>query len=115
MRPLLKLVSALTVVLAVLLAAPGPARAGSLDSYRADGVIAERYDGYVEIRDSNAPGEARALVADVNAKRRALYDKRADESNVAVVEVCKVFANRIEETDPSGTYFLRPSGGYVRR
>ena len=116
MGSLLKLVFALTVAFAVLCTAPDPARADArLDAYRADGVIAERFDGYVEIRDSNAPSEAHALVADVNAKRRALYSQRADESNVPVEDVGKVFANRIAETAPSGTYFRRPGGDYVRR
>ena len=115
MRSLLKLVFALTVAFATFSAAPGPAWAGAkLDTYRADGVIAERYDGYVEIRDSNATGEARDLVADVNAKRRALYAKRADESSVPVEEIGKIFAGKIAETAPSGTYFLQPGGGYVQ-
>jgi uncharacterized protein YdbL (DUF1318 family) len=116
MRPFLKFFVVLTVAFAVLCAAPGPARADArLDAYRADGVIAERFDGYVEIRDSNAPSAARALVADVNARRRALYTQRASESNMPVEEVGKVFANKIAETAPSGTYFRRPDGGYVRR
>ena len=115
MRTLLKLVFVLTVAFATLFAAPGPAWAGAkLDAFRADGVIAERYDGYVEIRDSNATSEARDLVADVNAKRRALYGKRAGESNVPVEEVGKIFANKIADTAPSGTYFLQPGGGYVQ-
>ncbi len=115
MRSLLKLILALTVALAALYAAPDPARADArLDAYRANGVIAERFDGYVEIRDSNAPSEARALVSDVNAKRRALYTQRANESNVPVAEVGKVFANKIAGTAPPGTYFLQPGGGYVQ-
>ena len=115
MRPFPRFFVVLAVAFALLWTAPGPARAGAkLDAYRADGVIAERYDGYVEIRDQSAPGEARALVADVNAKRRALYTKRADESNVPVAEVGKVFANKIAGAAPSGTYFRQPSGGYVR-
>jgi uncharacterized protein YdbL (DUF1318 family) len=116
MRPLLKLFFALTVVFVAIYAAPGSARADArLDAYRASGVIAERFDGYVEIRDTNAPSEARAVVEDVNAKRRALYKQRANESNVPVAEVGKVFANKIVDTAPSGTYFRRPSGGYVRK
>ena len=116
MRPFLKFFVVLTVAFAALCAAPGPARADArLDAYRANGVIAERFDGYVEIRDSNAPSEARALVEDVNARRRALYSQRADESNVPVEEVGKVFANKIAESAPSGTYFRRPGGDYVRR
>ena len=116
MRPFLKFFIVLTVAFAVLWTVPGPAWAGAkLDAYRADGVIAERYDGYVEIRASSAPGDARALVADVNAKRRALYTQRAGESNVPVAEVGKVFANKIAGSAPSGTYFRQPGGGYVRR
>ena len=115
MRPFLKFFVVLTVAFAALFAAPGPARADArLDAYRADGVIAERFDGYVEIRASNAPSEARALVEDVNARRRALYSQRASESNVPVEEVGKVFANKIAGAAPSGTYFRQPSGGYVR-
>ncbi len=116
MRSLPKLVFALTVAFAALYAAPNSAQADArLDAYRANGVIAERFDGYVEIRDSNAPGEARGLVADVNAKRRALYNQRASESNVPVEEVGKVFANKIVETAPLGTYFRQPSGDYARK
>ena len=124
MRPLLKLFFALTVVFVALYAAPGSARADArLDAYRASGVIAERFDelgcvrpdAWEELRDTNAPSEARAVVEDVNAKRRALYKQRANESNVPVAEVGKVFANKIVDTAPSGTYFRRPSGGYVRK
>jgi len=115
MRWLPKLVVALAMAFAVLWAAPDPALADALDSYRMNGVIAERFDGYVEIRDPNAPGDARALVQEVNAKRRAIYSKRATESNVPVEEVGKIFANEIAKKAPSGTYFRRSGGDYVRK
>ncbi len=116
MRPLLKLIFALVVVFAAFYSAPGSVQADTrLDTYRANGVIAERFDGYVEIRDSNAPSDARALVKDVNSKRRALYKQRADESDVPVEEVGKVFANKIVGTAPPGTYFRQSSGGYVQK
>ena len=45
MRPLLKLIFALVVVFAAFYAAPGSVQADTrLDSYRANGVIAERFD-----------------------------------------------------------------------
>jgi hypothetical protein len=116
MRQLSKFFFALTMVFAALCAAPGSAQADALlDAFRASGVIAERFDGYVEIRDSNAPSEARALVEDVNARRRELYKQRAGESDVPVQEVGKVFAGKIVDTAPSGTYFRQPSGDYVRK
>jgi uncharacterized protein YdbL (DUF1318 family) len=95
---------------------PGPARAqAALDSFRASGVIAERFDGYVELRESGAPAEARALVDSVNAERRKLYEKRAGELGVPVSEVGKVFAEKILQVAPAGTYFRQPGGGYVRK
>ncbi len=101
--------------LAGMLSSPSPARASTLDSYRADGTIAERFDGYVELRGSGAPAAARALVADVNAQRRDLYEKRGAEMNVPASEVGKIFAPKIFDSAPSGTYFLQPGGGYVRK
>lgn len=115
MRSFPRLIAALALVFAALCTVPGTAQAGSLDSYRADGVIAERYDGYVEIRDPNAPGEARSLVRDVNAQRRELYSQRASESNVPVEEVGKLFATKIVGSAPSGTYFRQPGGSYSRK
>jgi uncharacterized protein YdbL (DUF1318 family) len=115
MRPILRFLTVLAVAVAALWAAPEPARADALDSYRASGVIAERFDGYVEVRDPNAPGDARALAQEVNAKRRNLYAKRASESNVPASEVGKVFANEIAKKAPAGTYFRRSDGSYVRK
>lgn len=116
MHSTLKLFFVLAVAFAGFFAAPDSAAADAkLDAYRADGFIAERYDGYVEIRDPGAPGDARALVEDVNAKRKVLYSRRATELKVPVLEVGKVFATQIVESAPSGTYFRQPSGAYVRK
>lgn len=110
------LLVAFAVLLGMLLAAgPAPAQGEALDAHRASGVIAERFDGYVELRDPDAPAEARGLVESVNARRRALYTRRAQESDVAVEEVGKLFATKIAEKAPPGTYFRQPGGDYVRK
>ncbi len=115
LRGVLAALAALAVVLAGLWAAPPAAAQQALDSYRTSGVIAERYDGYVELRGSAAPADARTLVESVNAQRRAIYARRAEETNVAVEEVGKLYATKITETAPPGTYFLQPGGNYVRK
>lgn len=116
MRGAVKLLAVLAVALAALVLAPDPARADPrLDAYRASGTIAERFDGYVEVRDAGAGSDVRALADDVNAKRRALYEKRAAESKVPVGEVGKLFATKIVETAPPGTYFRQPGGNFVRK
>lgn len=115
MCPLPALLGGLAVLLALVWTGPAAAQGTALDTYRASGVIAERFDGYVEIRDPAAPADARALVDQVNAQRRALYQKRAQESNVPVEEVGKLFATKITETAPPGTFFRQPGGNYVRK
>lgn len=100
---------------AALAGTSADARAGSLDSYRARGVIAERYDGLVELRSSSAPAEAQRIVERVNAKRREIYRKRAESQGVTVDAVGKVYAKQIWQDAPGGTYLKKPDGSYVRK
>ncbi len=99
----------------LLFAGPEATAASKLDQYRAQGIIAERYDGLVEIRSGEAPADARSLVDEVNARRRDLYGKRAASQGVPVEEVGKVYASEILGKAPAGTYFRKPDGSYVRK
>jgi len=101
--------------LALGLFAVRPASAAELDSYRAQGIIAERFDGYVELKSANAPPEAKSLVESVNKKRAEIYKKRAAAENVPVAEVGKIYANQIFGDAPAGTYFRKPDGSYIRK
>lgn len=91
-----------------------PAVADSLDDYRARGYITERFDGYTQVRGEAPPG-ARALVAEVNAKRAKIYAARAKAQNVPVEEVGKIYAMEIFDEAPAGTWFLQPDGKYVKK
>ena len=102
----------LAALAAVVMAAP--AVAADLDRLRAEGVIAERYDGLLDLRKSGN-AEAKALVQEVNERRRELYRKRAESQDVPAAEVGKVYAKQILEDAPKGTYFLKPDGSYVRK
>ena len=99
----------------LVLAVPHAVAASKLDQYRAQGIIAERYDGLVAVRAGNAPADARRLVNDVNAQRRAIYSKRAKSQGVPVQAVGKVYAAEIAAKAPRGTYFKKPDGSYVRK
>ena len=102
-------------ILAILLGLmAGPAFAADLDTLRAEGVIAERYDGYVELR-SGGGAEAKQLVEQVNDKRRAIYRKRADKQGVPVEQVGRVYAKQLLEKIPEGTYVRKPDGSYVQK
>lgn len=91
-----------------------PAMAADLDSLRASGVIAERYDGFVEIRKGGS-AEARRIVAEVNAKRREIYKKRAEAQDVPVDQVGRIYAKQIFEKVPEGVWFRTPDGEYVQK
>lgn len=110
-RIFMRLLGAFALVVAV----PSFAQAASLDEFRAQGVIAERYDGFVELREPNASAEARRIVEQVNAERRQVYQRRAEQQGVPQSEVAKVYAEQILQNAPAGTYFKQPNGSYVRK
>ena len=105
----------IVALFASALLASTPADARPIDDYRAQGIIAERFDGYVELRAGDAPADARQLVDEVNGKRRALYEQRAKEQGVSAAEVGKVYAPQILEDAPGGTYFMQPDGSYIQK
>jgi len=101
--------------LAVLCLALGAldARADSaLDQMRVTGAVVERFDGFLEPRGGS---DASALAERVNAERREIYAKRAAELGVPILEVGKIFAQKIGETAPVGTTFLRSDGSTVTK
>jgi hypothetical protein len=106
---------ALLAAFVLFSAAPYAGAASALDEYRAQGVIAERYDGLVELRVNQAPPDADRLVKEVNAKRLDIYRKRAQSQGVPVEEVGKIYALELAGTAPAGTYFRKPDGTYVRK
>ena len=107
--------SGLVLVLGLLLAFNAPAAtAQSLDALRASGAIGERYDGYVEVRDSGAAG-AQSVANEINAKRRSLYEQRAASQGVKPEDVGRVYANQIKQKAPGGTWFLDENGNWQQK
>ena len=100
----------LAVVFGVL-----PAAAQSLDSLRASGVVGERFDGLVVLREANAPAEVRAMVKEVNAKRSRIYAQRAKEQGVPPDQVGRVYAKEIFQNAPKGTWFLGEDGRWTKK
>ena len=109
-----RLVAVLAAVLMVVSAA-GAVAAQALDALRASRTIAERFDCYVMVRGGSADASAKALVDEVNAKRRAIYEKRAKEEGVPVDQVARVYAAQVMQSAPAGTYFLTESGSWIRK
>ena len=105
---------AIALLAALLLAgfaSPAPASAQSLKELRAQGIVGEAYDGYVRGRTDRGKAAAVAL----NAKRRAIYAKRAGEQGTTPEQVGRVYANQIISGAPGGTWFLQETGNWVQK
>ena len=104
------------VILAVAaILAPVPGFADDLDDLRRAGAVGERYDGYAVVRAEDASSAVRQTVADVNRKRREIYDQRAADEGVPADQVGRVYAKKIWENAPPGTWFERESGDWVQK
>lgn len=104
---------ALAVVVMLFAALAPPAGAASLDELRQQGVLGERYDGYVVVRQNT--GGAAQTAAEINAKRRALYAQRAQQQKISVDQVGQVYARQILSQAPAGTWFLDASNRWVQK
>jgi uncharacterized protein YdbL (DUF1318 family) len=82
-----------------------------LDAQRQSGVIGERYDGFVVAREASAE----AMASKVNAERTRLYQQRAAKQGVSVEKVGQVYAKKIFEQAPAGTWFLTEKGSWIRK
>ena len=63
------------------------ANAATLDGAKAAGQIGESVDGYVHLVDKNAPAAVKALMKDVNNKRREKYASIAKTRGASVESV----------------------------
>ena len=85
---------------------PVAAHAQSAEDLRRSGQAGERFDGFMEVRESSVA----SVVAQINARRRALYQRRAQEEGVSVDQVGRVFAQEIIRKAAPGTW-VRDAGG----
>ena len=85
----------------------------SLDEAKAKGLVGEKLNGYLGVvNPSNA--EARALIEDVNQKRRQAYEDIAkrNRTNVKVVETL-AGEKAIQNTTPGN--FIEGPGGWIKK
>jgi uncharacterized protein YdbL (DUF1318 family) len=93
-----------------------PAHADPLDDARAAGQVGERADGYVALVDAGAPANVKQLVDDVNAKRRAAYQKIAAEKSVPTEQIGAITAEKIiREILKPGMYYMDASGSWKQK
>ena len=91
---------------ALLLVGASQAGAATLDDAKAAGQVGEAHDGYVHLVDSSAPADVKALVEDVNAKRKAKYATIAKKRNAPIEAVAVQAGAMLIERTPPGQYVM---------
>ncbi len=97
--------SALWLSILLLLGAHA-ANAATLDGAKSTGQIGEGIDGYVHLVDKNAPVDVKALVKDVNNKRREKYASIAKKRGAPVEEVASLAGAKLVERASKGQYVM---------
>ena len=102
---------------ALVLSAAGAAWAQRDPAYaaaRASGQVGEKMDGYLGFVTS--PSSAvRALIEDLNIKRRALYSEKAQSANATVEEYAFTSGCRLILQTAPGEKYEGPGGGWLTR
>ncbi len=111
-RRFLSLIPAFAAAAAMVLFTAAAA-AQSLGELRASGAAGEGYDGYARARKTG--GGVKSVVDAVNAKRRAIYQKRASEQGTTAAQVGRVYAKEIFAKVPAGTWLMMESGQWTRK
>jgi uncharacterized protein YdbL (DUF1318 family) len=101
-------------LVALVLAIALPALALDLDEARAKGKVGERADGYVAAVKDDASDEVAALVADVNAKRRAHYEEIAQRTGAPVEAVAALAGRKLISSAQPG-WFVHDGSAWKKK
>ena len=101
------------ILFAAALALSSEAFALDLAQARAQGLVGETPTGFIAPVTSSA--DANAVVADINARRKAEYEKISRENGQSVSVVGKVAAERIIGGLPSGSYYQGTDGSWKKK
>lgn len=83
------------------------AAAAELGELKAQGLVGERADGYLGLVQEVVAVDVSELVAEVNARRKAEYERIAADNNIALSEV-EALAGRktLAKTEPGGWIYV---------
>ncbi|RIJ17565.1 DUF1318 domain-containing protein [Henriciella mobilis] len=95
----------------------GSANAGDpqIEAAKDQGVVGERIDGYLGIVDGGADASLMRLVQDINNKRRAAYDKLAEQTGTTTEQVARVTGEKLISQAARGEYVMDESGTWTKK
>jgi len=87
-----------------------------IDAAKADGVVGEKADGYLEFRIASSDAALVAAVSTTNTARRAAYGSRAAEAGTtADIAGARMFETLILPRMPVGQWYRNASGDWVQK
>ena len=105
----------LALLIGILATSVSFAEGSQLTKPKADGLIGEQANGYIGLVVSDVPEDIRKLVNQVNAKRKAGYQKIAAKQGVSLSEVEKVGGKTAYEKTRKGNYFRDTNGTWRKK
>jgi len=84
----------------------------SLDDAKSQGLVGENSSGYLGLVVQNS--EAKAVVEEINAKRKAQYLKLATKNNLSLAQVEALAAAKAIEKTQTGHY-VEVNGSWVKK
>lgn len=100
----------LTVLVLTIAIAAMPVQAADLGQAKAAGLVGEQMNGYLGLVNPGAPADVKALINNINAQRKAQYQRIAAKNGVSVSEVEKMTAQKVIGQAAPGHYVQTPSG-----
>ncbi len=82
---------------------------------KAKGLVGESSNGYIGAVSSSPSGEVKALVADVNSKRKATYMDIAKKNGTELSVVEKLAGKKAYAKSPKGTYLEQADGKWKKK
>jgi uncharacterized protein YdbL (DUF1318 family) len=101
--------------LALLAVPSGGVLADPLDDAKSAGQVGERPDGYLGAVAADAGADVKALVEEINAKRRKHYAEIAKKRGTSVEAVAAVAGAKLVNSAPAGHYVMTKSGKWVQK
>jgi uncharacterized protein YdbL (DUF1318 family) len=98
-----------------LLLLPLTAWALTLDEAKEQGLVGEDASGYIAAVSASPSKEVKALVDDINARRRTEYEKIAAANGITVADVEKLAGKKAIEKSPAGDYIRLPGESWRKK
>ncbi len=89
--------------------------ADQLGDAKKAGSVGERPDGYLGVVSRNAGAEVKALVEDINAKRREKYGAIAKKRGTSVKAVAALAGAKLVKNASPGEYVMTSSGKWIQK